>query len=142
YAKRLDAESSSEVVARSIAAIDQRAAARRAELQQQMAKTQAALRARTRDASGEDPQVRLSRLQVELSRLEDERKSEIALAAGEQLEAGIFISYGAPPEVATFEDHVFGAIKVAIAEKINESARGTARSGGVRARVDALVRHE
>ncbi|HWE25112.1 MAG TPA: hypothetical protein VG496_14330, partial [Myxococcales bacterium] len=71
-----------------------------------------------------------------------ERKAEIALAAGEKLEAGIFISYGAPPEVATFEDHVFGAIKVAIAEKINESARGTARNGGVRARVDALVRQE
>ena len=45
--------------------------------------------------------MRLSRLQVELSRLEDERKSEIALAAGEKLEAGIFISYGAAPEVAT-----------------------------------------
>ena len=31
---------------------------------------------------------------------------------------------------------------MAIAEKINESARGTARNGGVRARVDALVRQE
>jgi len=35
---------------------------------------------------------------------------------------------------------VFGSIKVAIAEKINESARGTARNGGVRARIDSLVR--
>src|SRR5262249_20732565 len=58
----------------------------------------------------------------------------------EKLEAGIFISYGAAPEVATFEDHVFGSMKVAIAEKINESARGTARNGGVRARIDSLVK--
>src|SRR5206468_4090757 len=43
-------------------------------------------------------------------------------------------------EVATFEDHVFGSIKVAIAEKINESDRGTARNGGVRARIDSLVK--
>jgi hypothetical protein len=142
YAKRLDAESGSEVVARSIAAIDERAAARRSELQQQLTQAQAAIRARAKEIGGEDPQAVLARVQAELSRLEDERKSEIALAAGEKLEAGIFISYGAPPEVATFEDHVFGAIKVAIAEKINESARGTARNGGVRARLEALVRQE
>ena len=142
YAQRLDAESGSEVVARSIAAIDERAAARRAELRQQMAQAQSAIRARTRDASGEEPKLSLSRLQTELARLEDERKSEIALAAGEKLEAGIFISYGAAPEVATFQDHVFGAMKVAIAEKINESARGTARNGGVRSRVDAFVRQQ
>ena len=92
------------------------------------------------DEGGEEPRVRLSRLHLELSRLEEERESEIALAAGEKLEAGIFISYGAAPEVATFEDHVFGSIKVAIAEKINESARGTARNGGVRARIDSLVK--
>jgi hypothetical protein len=142
YAKRLDAESSSEVVARTIAAIDERAAVRRSELQQQMTQAQAAIRARAKEIAGEDPQALLARVQGELSRLDDERKAEIALAAGEKLEAGIFISYGAPPEVATFEDHVFGAIKVAIAEKINESARGTARNGGVRARVEALVRQE
>src|SRR5205807_4836152 len=140
YAKRLDAESSSEVVARSIAAIDERAAARRSELQHQMTQAQAAIRARAKEIAGEDPQALLARVQGELSRLEDERKAEIALAAGEKLEAGIFISYGAAPEVATFEDHVFGSIKVAIAEKINESARGTARNGGVRARVDSLVK--
>src|SRR5207237_346680 len=58
------------------------------------------------------------------------------------LEAGIFVSYGAAPEVATFEDHIFGQIKVSIAEKINESARGTARNGGVRARVDASLAQE
>ena len=140
YSRRLDSESSSEVVAKSIASIEQRTSARRSELQKQIAETQAALHKGLPHESGEEPRVRLSRLHLELSRLEEERESEIALAAGEKLEAGIFISYGAAPEVATFEDHVFGSIKVAIAEKINESARGTARNGGVRARVDSLVK--
>ncbi|HYV67536.1 MAG TPA: hypothetical protein VE964_14925, partial [Myxococcales bacterium] len=140
YARRLDSESSSETVAKSIASIEQRTAARRTELQQEAARAQAALRAGVKEAGGEDPRAHLSSLQQELSRLEEERQSEIALAAGEKLEAGIFISYGAAPEVATFEDHVFGSMKVAIAEKINESARGTARNGGVRARIDSLVK--
>jgi len=140
YSKRLDSESSSEAVARSIASIEQRTAARRAELEQQMAEADAELRQGLADKSREEPRVRVSRLHLELSRLEEERQSETALAAGEKLEAGIFISYGAAPEVATFEDHVFGSIKVAIAEKINESARGTARNGGVRARIDSLVK--
>src|SRR2546428_2743926 len=77
-----------------------------------------------------------------MGRLDDERAGEIALATGEKLEAGIFVSYGAAPEVATFEDHIFGQIKVSIAEKINESARGTARNGGVRARVEAALARE
>src|SRR2546428_10696590 len=77
-----------------------------------------------------------------MARLDDERAGEIALATGEKLEAGIFVSYGAAPEVATFEDHIFGQIKVSIAEKINESARGTARNAGVRARVDAILASE
>src|SRR5207248_7484961 len=62
-------------------------------------------------ASGEDPAVRLRALHAEVGRLEDERESEIALAKGVELEAGIFISYGAAPEVATFEDHIFGHIR-------------------------------
>jgi hypothetical protein len=127
-------------VARGIASIEQRTAARKSELAQQAAQAQAALAKGVPDASGEEPRARLARLRLELSRLEEERQSEIALVAGEKLEAGIFISFGAAPEVATFEDHVFGAIKVAIAEKINESARGTARNGGVRARIEALVK--
>jgi len=140
YARRLDAESSSEAVAKSIASIEERASARRSELLLQIARAQAALHKGVLDDSGEDPRVRLAKLHLELSRLEEERQSEIALAAGEKLEAGIFISFGAAPEVATFEDDVFGSIKVAIAEKINESARGTARNGGVRARIDSLVK--
>ncbi len=58
---------------------------------------------------------------------------------GYGLEAGLFISYGAAAEVAAMNDPVFGAVKVAIAEKINESARGTARNGMLKAKLDALV---
>src|SRR5207249_3310242 len=53
YARRLDSESSSEEVAKSIASTEQRAAARRAELQQQVAQAQAALRGGAKDPSGE-----------------------------------------------------------------------------------------
>ena len=140
YARRLDGEANREVVAKTIADIEERCAGRRAELERSIATAESARQKGVLDPeSGEEAGTRLRRLRGELSRLEDERESELSLITGEKLEAGIFISYGAAPEVSTFEDHVFGAIKVSIAEKINESARGTARNGGVRARVDALL---
>src|SRR5205807_5005644 len=102
-----------------------------------------ALRRGTLDpASGEEPGYRLRSLEQQRQKLADQREAELSLASGEKLEAGIFVSYGAAPEVATFEDHIFGQIKVSIAEKINESARGTARNAGVRARVDAILASE
>ena len=140
YARRLDGEANREVVARTIADIEERCAGRKEVLGRQIAAAEAAREKGVLDPeSGEEPGTRLRRLRGELGRLEDERESELSLITGEKLEAGIFISYGAAPEVSTFEDHVFGAIKVSIAEKINESARGTARNGGVRARVDSLL---
>jgi hypothetical protein len=102
-----------------------------------------ALRRGTLDPlSGVEPATRLRSLEAEMRRLSDQRQDDIALAKGEKLEAGIFVSFGAAPEVATFEDHVFGQIKVSIAEKINESARGTARNAGVRARMESLLAAE
>ena len=140
YGARLASEASSEAVARTIAAIEENYAERRKELQSQIASADGALARGTLDpASGEEPAHRLRILRGDERALEDQRESDLALASGEKLEAGIFISFGAAPEVATFEDAVFGAIKVSIAEKINESARGTARNGGVRARVDAML---
>jgi hypothetical protein len=44
------------------------------------------------------------------------------------LVAGSFISFGPAPVVVTFSDPIWDKVKVSIAEKINESARGTARS--------------
>ncbi len=143
YGRRLDREASSEAVARTTATIERRFHARREELSLFLASASQALRKGTLDpASGEEPSYRIRRLEAELRQLEEERESELLLASGEKLEAGIFISFGAAPEVASFEDSVFGAIKVSIAEKINESARGTARNASVRSRVDALLAHE
>ncbi len=143
YGRRLDKEGSREAVAKAISSIEQKFQARRQQLAALAKSAQEAQRRGTPDpVSGDPPAARLRALQGELSRLDEERESEIALASGEKLEAGIFVSYGAPPEVATFEDHIFGQIKVSIAEKINESARGTARNGGVRARVEALLADE
>jgi hypothetical protein len=143
YGRRLDKEGSREAVANVIANIEQKFQGRRKQLGAAVKSAQEAqLRGTLDPATGEEPGARLRALQIEMSRLEEERASEIALASGEKLEAGIFVSYGAPPEVATFEDHIFGQIKVSIAEKINESARGTARNGGVRARVEAVLAAE
>jgi hypothetical protein len=44
--------------------------------------------------------------------------------------------------VVLIEDEVFGRNRVAIAERINESARGTARAPAARARADAALAHE
>src|SRR6266446_5216259 len=143
YGRRLDKEGSREAVANVIANIEQKFQGRRKQLGAAVKSAQEAqLRGTLDPATGEEPGARLRALQGEMSRLEEERASEIALASGEKLEAGIFVSYGAPPEVATFEDHIFGQIKVSIAEKINESARGTARNGGVRARIEAVLAAE
>lgn len=143
YAKRLDSEGSREAVAKTISSIEEKFRKRKELLAGAIKSAQEALRRGTLDpVSGEEPSYRLRALESERQKLEDEREAEISLASGEKLEAGIFVSFGAAPEVATFEDHIFGQIKVSIAEKINESARGTARNGGVRARVDALLSAE
>jgi hypothetical protein len=143
YARRLDSEGSREAVAKAIAGMEEKFKARHQELVVAAKSAQEAQRRATMDPlSGEEPGARLRALKAEMARLKDEREREIALATGEKLEAGIFVSFGAAPEVATFEDHIFGHIKVSIAEKINESARGTARNSAVRARVDTVLAAE
>jgi hypothetical protein len=72
-------------------------------------------------------------------RIFEERRKALARARGEGLEAGVFISFGPSPLSIVVDDEVFGRSKVAIGERINESARGTARSNGARARADALL---
>ncbi|HTO96755.1 MAG TPA: hypothetical protein VMK66_06890 [Myxococcales bacterium] len=140
YARRLDTGASREAVGKATAAIEAQFQARRQKLD---AAVKSAENARSRGIldpqSGQEPGARLRALAAEIRRMDEQRQDDIALARGEKLDAGIFVSYGAAPEVATFEDHIFGQIKVSIAEKINESARGTARNPGVRARMDALL---
>ena len=58
-----------------------------------------------------------------------------------ELVAGSFISFGPEATVLTFGGSGSG-IRVSISEKINESARGTARSGKVWARVLAMLEYQ
>ena len=143
YARRLDSAGNREVVSKAIAAVEQRFQAKRAQMEPAIRSAQEAQRRGTLDPlSGLEPATRLRSLQGEMRRLQEQRQEHIALATGEKLEFGIFVSFGAAPEVATFEDHIFGQIKVSIAEKINESARGTARNAGVRARMESILAAE
>ncbi len=80
------------------------------------------------------------RAALEEARAVEERAKALARAQGEGLEAGVFISHGPAPLVVAIEDEVFGANRVAIADKINESARGTARAAAARLRADAQLR--
>jgi hypothetical protein len=86
--------------------------------------------------------VRVARARREETRLAEERGRALARARGEALEAGTFISFGPAPLLMAIDDEVFGRNRVAIAEKINESARGTARAPAARARADAALARE
>jgi hypothetical protein len=120
---------------------------------QQAVSSQAAARARgeveaalARATPGSPAQAalaaQLARLAAGEARAAAERERAMARARGEGLEAGVFISFGDAPLVVMIEDEVFGRNRVAIAEKINESARGTARAPVARARADAQLAAE
>jgi hypothetical protein len=96
-----------------------------------------------REFSGEVMVRQLAALERELeSASPEERARQLARARGEGLEAGVFISHGPAPLVVVIEDEVFGTNRVAIADKINESARGTARAPSARAAADAWLAAE
>jgi hypothetical protein len=76
------------------------------------------------------------------AQLASDKEAALARARGEGLEAGVFVSFGPAPLVVTIDDEVFGRSRVAIADRINESARGTARSGSARAKQDAMLAAE
>jgi len=66
--------------------------------------------------------------------------SRAAQAAGSGLVAGVFISFGASAEDIRIADPLFGDVRVSVAEKLNEAARGTGRSAKVLAEVEEGVR--
>jgi hypothetical protein len=68
---------------------------------------------------------------------EAEREDQYRQGAG--LEAGLFISYGAAAEVLSMDDDVWGMQRVAVSERINEAARGTARNLAVRQQLDEAL---
>ncbi|VAW37397.1 hypothetical protein MNBD_DELTA02-1058 [hydrothermal vent metagenome] len=78
---------------------------------------------------------------------EDERildelyRDELESAIGRELEAGVFISYGAKAEdmVLKGKKYFGDVIRVTIGEKINEAARGTDRDSRVRARLEMAI---
>jgi hypothetical protein len=143
YAARLSREISSEVVAKQIAAIEAQAAESLRRARDARAAQEALL---ATAAPGTPPHAAATaaaaRARGEVARLEAELERALARARGEVLEAGVFVSYGPAPLVVVIEDEVFGRNRVAIAEKINESARGTARTGSARLRADACLARE
>ncbi len=143
YAARLAREISSEVVARQIAAIEEQLAGALQKVRDARAAHEAALAS---VAPGTPRHASLAamaaRARAEEARLVAERDRALGRAKGEVLEAGVFVSYGQAPLVVVIEDEVFGRNRVAIADKINESARGTARAAQARVRADAALARE
>ncbi|MBN1255829.1 MAG: hypothetical protein JXA50_11195 [Deltaproteobacteria bacterium] len=66
---------------------------------------------------------------------------EIASGGNAVIEYGLFISYGDAAETIAFEDPFWGKMNVAIAEKLNEAARGTGRNPDIRKKMDLLLRN-
>jgi hypothetical protein len=143
YGERLEREVSSDAVARQVADIEARHAEELARVRRGVAQARAAA---GRAAPGSPAQAealeKVTQLGAEEARLARERERALARARGEGLEAGVFISFGAAPMVVVIDDEVFGANRVAIADKINESARGTARAPMGRARADGELEAE
>ncbi|MGC4000990.1 MAG: hypothetical protein QM767_27435 [Anaeromyxobacter sp.] len=143
YGMRLAREVSSEEVARQIAAIEAAHAGALAGARAATAQAEASLAPEPPGTARHAAfRAHLVRARLEEGRLSEERDRALARARGEALEAGTFISFGPAPLVVTIEDDVFGRNRVAIAERINESARGTARAPAARARADAALARE
>ncbi len=143
YETRLARAVSSEAVARQLAAIEARLEATGAVLDRRLAEARAAVRAvapGTREAA--QATWRAEQLELEQAALAEDRERALARARGEGLEAGVFLSFGPAPVTVLVDDEVFGHHRVAIAEKINESARGTERAVSARARADAALAAE
>lgn len=68
-------------------------------------------------------------------------ETEIATSQDGEVEYGLFISYGDAAENISFEDPFWGQMNVAIAEKLNEAARGTGRNPDIKKKLDVLLRN-
>jgi hypothetical protein len=138
YSARLQREFSKEVLSRRLDTIEREHAAPIAAAGRARADAEAAVAAAPAGSQEHAAaRFRLAQAAEEEARLLDEREKALARARGEAIEAGIFVSHGPSPLVVVIEDEVFGRQRVAIADKINESARGTARAAPARARADA-----
>ena len=93
-------------------------------------------------AGAKSLEARAMELKEKEYRLEKTYKDELEAAIGQEMEAGLFITYGSKAEIIVMRDDFWGELKVAIGEKINEAARGTARSSIVRAKMERLLEEE
>jgi hypothetical protein len=71
------------------------------------------------------------------------RAYEMEMAVGKDagVEYGLFISYGDAAETISFDDPFWGKMNVAIAEKLNEAARGTGRNPEIKKKLDLLLKN-
>jgi hypothetical protein len=79
--------------------------------------------------------------EASLVEVQKQREEAISRITGQHLISGSFISFGSSAAVVTFRDPIWGEVAVSIAEKINESARGTSRAGSVMATMQALLNY-
>ncbi|MFQ5354077.1 MAG: hypothetical protein ACE5DR_03940, partial [Thermodesulfobacteriota bacterium] len=89
----------------------------------------------------EDSADAILKIGEEESRLESIYKDELTEAIKHEMEAGLFITYGARAERIEL-GHIKGyqgPVNVSIGEKINESARGTFRNSMVKAYLEMLL---
>ena len=140
YETRLAREVSTEAVAGRVTALEARY---RGEIARS-SEARAEARAESERAAPGSPErteaLRRSALHAAAaSRIAAEMERAVSRTRGEGLEAGVFVSFGPAPLVVSIDDEAFGHNRVAIAEKINESARGTARASLARARADQLL---
>jgi hypothetical protein len=143
YAARLQREIGRDALAQRLEAIEREHAAGIATAVRARTEAQAAVdRAPAGSQEQGSAQYRLARAAEDEGRRIEERDKAVARARGEAIEAGIFVSHGPAPLAIAIDDEVFGRQRVAIADKINESARGTARNAAARARADAELAAE
>ncbi len=140
YEDRLEREVSSTTVAGRVTALEERY---RGEIARaHSARTEARAAAERAAPGGLERAESLRRAALHAAaaaRLTAEMERDVSRTRGEGLEAGVFVSFGPAPLVVSIDDEAFGRNRVAIAEKINESARGTARASPARARADQLL---
>lgn len=76
--------------------------------------------------------------------IQDISREELEAAITEEMEAGLFISYGVKAETMIIEpkEDFSDTLKVAIGEKINEASRGTSRNNYILERLETLCKKE
>lgn len=119
--------------------VHRRFAARKDDLKRKRAEINAAL---ARNAAGVEE--RLASLGEEEHRLEATYREELETAIKGELEAGLYIAYGAKAETLIIETRqgFSDPVSVSIGGKINEASRGTFRNPLVRAKLERSLENE